>query len=151
MRNRAFQCGQTAELVSLELDGELSELEAARLEEHLGHCAACRALRAELAGLTLALRAVPLERLERPVTLPRGSGLSLRPLQVGAAAAAIAVVAGLTGVMTTLHSQGTTQPHFVPGIPGPADSINSLRTLRRARLVPPQLPFGQAAGGRLDI
>ena len=150
MNSHAFPCGQTAELVSLELDGELSELEAARLETHLGQCAACRSLKAELAGLTLALRAVPLEQLERPVTLPRRAAFSLRPLQVGAAAAAIAIVAGLTGVMGTVGSQGPAQPQFVPGTPSRADSINSLRTLRRAELVPPQLPFGQA-GGPQDV
>jgi anti-sigma factor RsiW len=151
MSTRALRCGQTRELVSLELDGELSELEAARLENHLGHCAACRQLKAELAGLTLALRAVPLEQFERAITLPRRIRFSLRPLQVGAAAAAIAVAAGLTGVLGTLRSHAPAQPHFVSGLPGPADSINSLRTLRRAGLIPtPQLPFGQA-GGRLDV
>ena len=149
MRESGLQCGRTRELVSLELDGELSELESARLQAHLEECAACRELKAELAGLTLSLRAAPLETLERPIMLPHRTGVSLRPLQVGAAAAAVAVAAGLAGVVGTVRSHAPAQPRYVTGKSVPADSIDALRALRRPELLP-QVPFGRA-GGRQNV
>lgn len=44
-------------LVQADHDGELGVAEAAELQAHLAGCAECRALRAELAGLSLRLRA----------------------------------------------------------------------------------------------
>jgi predicted anti-sigma-YlaC factor YlaD len=148
MKQMNLQCRRTRELVSLSLDGELSELDAARLETHLGECASCRQLQSELAGLTLALRTAPLERLERPITLPQRVRWSLRPLQVGAAAAAIAVAAGLAGVVGTVRSHPA-QPKFVPGTSGPADSVDAFRAIRRSELIP-QVPVGKA-GGRQKV
>lgn len=145
-----MDCGQTRELVSLELDGELSELEAARLDAHLADCAACRELSSELGGLTLAIRTTPVEQLERPVTLPRRARWSLRPLQVGAAAAAVAIAAGLAGIVGTVHSHAPAQPHFVsPGKVRFVDGNDGLRSVRRAELIP-QVPVGKA-GGRLNV
>ena len=145
MSQPVIQCKRTRELVSLELDGELSEHETARLASHLEQCAACRELEAEFARLTLALRAAPLERLERPITLPRQIRFGLRPFQVGSAVAAIAVAAGLAGVVGTMHAQAPTQPRYVQGKSGPNDTMNALRTMRRPQLTPPA-PFGRAGG-----
>jgi hypothetical protein len=140
------QCARIGELLSLELDGELSELESARLESHLVHCAHCASLKSELAGLTLALRSAPLERLARPIALPRRTRLSLRPLQIGAAAATVAVAAGLAGLSGIGRGQhAAQQPHYVPGASRTTDSIDALRTLRRSELIP-QVPFGRAGG-----
>ena len=66
MQQLNVQCRRTRELVSLALDGELSELEEARLASHLADCASCREVQADLTGLTTALRAAPLEPLARP-------------------------------------------------------------------------------------
>jgi predicted anti-sigma-YlaC factor YlaD len=147
VRQIVAQCGETRELVSLELDGELSELEAARLESHLEECGACRQLKSELAELTLALRAAPLEQLERPITLPQRVRWSLRPLQVGAAAAAIAVAAGLAGLVGTVRSHTPAQPPFAQS--RPADGVDALRAVRRAELIP-RVPVGRA-GGRQTV
>jgi predicted anti-sigma-YlaC factor YlaD len=143
-----LQCRRTRELVSLALDGELSELDAARLEAHLAGCTACRQLEVELAGLTFALRGAPLEQLSHPVSLPQRVRWSLRPLQVGAAAAAIAVAAGLAGVVGTVRSHSA-QPKFVRGTSGPADRIDILRAIRRSELTP-RPPVGRA-GGRPQV
>jgi hypothetical protein len=140
-----LQCRRTRELVSLELDGELSELESARLEAHLENCASCRELKTELGGLTLALRAAPLETLERPIALPRHSRFALRPLQVGAAAAAVAVAAGLAGVVGTVRSNAPAQPRFISGTSGPADGLDALRSVRRLELIP-KVQVGRAGG-----
>jgi predicted anti-sigma-YlaC factor YlaD len=144
MRQTNLQCRRTRELVSLELDGELSELDAARLEAHLADCASCRELKAELAGLTFALRSAPLERLDRTITLPQRVRWSLRPLQVGAVAAAVAVAAGLAGVVGTVRSHPS-QPKFVSGTSRPADGVDVLRSIRRASLTPSP-PVGRAGG-----
>jgi ferric-dicitrate binding protein FerR (iron transport regulator) len=148
MSRTNLECRSTRELVSLALDGELSELDGARLDAHLAACAACCELRAELEGLTAALRAAPLERLERPITLPQRVRWSLRPLQVGAAAAAVAVAAGLAGVVGTVRSHPA-QPKFVHGTSGPTDGVDTLRSIRRNQLIP-QVPVGQA-GGRAKV
>jgi predicted anti-sigma-YlaC factor YlaD len=148
MREMNLQCRRTRELVSLALDGELSELDAARLESHLAGCAACSELEREVSGLTLALRAAPLEELSRPISLPQRVRWSLRPLQVGAAAAAVAVTAGVAGVVGTVRSHPA-QPKYVPGTSVPADNINVLRSIRRPSMTTPP-PVGQA-GGRAKV
>jgi anti-sigma factor RsiW len=145
LRQPGLHCSRTRELVSLELDGALTQLESARLASHLQRCAACRELRAELAGLTLALRAAPLEPLERPVSMPQRVRWSIRPLQVGAVAAAVAVAAGLAGIVGSVRSNGPAQPQYLPARSGPADGLDALRTFRRSELIP-QVPVGRAGG-----
>jgi predicted anti-sigma-YlaC factor YlaD len=83
-------CLQAREDASARLDGELSELQAARLELHLRDCSECSAYAAEIAAVALHLRAAPLERPERRIVLP-----SRRRLPIQAAAAAVAVAAAL--------------------------------------------------------
>ena len=46
-----LSCDEALELISAQLDGPLSQEEAARLEEHLSACPACRALADDLAEL----------------------------------------------------------------------------------------------------
>jgi len=154
MREFAHECRSTRELVSLELDGELSELDAARLETHLAACATCRALRSELEGLTVALRVAPLEPISRPIALPQRVRVFLRPLQVGAAAAVVALVAGLAGVLGTLNSSGPAQR--VPSVES-GEGLDALRAVRRTRLlhtahrVAPQAVKVGRAGGRPPV
>lgn len=154
MREFAHDCRSTRELVSLELDDELSELEAARLDAHLGTCASCRALRSELHGLTLALRTAPFEPLGRPIALPQRVRVFLRPLQVGAAAATIALVAGLAGVLGTLRSTGPAQR--VPSVQT-GEGLDALRAVRRPQLLrsthrtTPQVVQVGRAGGRPPV
>jgi anti-sigma factor RsiW len=151
MRELAHECRAVRELVSLELDGELTELDAARLETHLAACAGCSALWTELHGLTLALRAAPLEPLSRPIALPHRVRVFLRPLQVGAAAATIALVAGLAGVLGTLRSSGPA--HRVPAAQT-GEGLDALRAVRRPQLLhavrrtTPQVVQVGRAGGR---
>jgi anti-sigma factor RsiW len=126
------ECRDTRELVSLELDGQLSELDSARLSSHLERCAACSELKFQLEHLTLALRSAPLEPLRRPIALPHRARLFLRPLQVGAAAAAIVLVAGLAGILGTLRSNAPARrvPTAETG-----EGIDALRAVRRPQLL----------------
>jgi len=103
---------------SLELDGELSEIEEASLRAHTGCCAACASFGRELAALTRELRAAPpvLYRATvgaggRPaagVRLPRRRSAAVRVLQLSAAAAAVLLAAGLGSLAGSLSSPAAT-------------------------------------------
>jgi anti-sigma factor RsiW len=83
-------CQRAREAVSVQLDGELSELGSARLSAHLRECDACTAYALEVAAIATRLRAAPLERPGVGIALParrRRAGLQI------AAAAAVAVAA----------------------------------------------------------
>jgi predicted anti-sigma-YlaC factor YlaD len=100
--------------LSLALDGELSELERARLDQHLELCAECRTFEAESSAFSQLLRHAPPEQMSVPIVLPRRRRLSAaRMMQAGAAAAAVAIVAALS----TVHGIGqressATVPNF---------------------------------------
>jgi ferric-dicitrate binding protein FerR (iron transport regulator) len=70
---RTGACERAQQWISLELDGELSQLEQAALARHLDGCASCREVSAEIGGFTRLIRAAPLLALEHPliVELPR--------------------------------------------------------------------------------
>ena len=74
---RRTACDRAALWISLELDGEISELERAALAAHLGGCAECSSARAEIAGFTRLLRDAPLE-----APLLAGAALTLLPPRV---------------------------------------------------------------------
>ena len=105
--------------VSLELDGELAELEHAILESHLEQCAACSAYRADVHAFTGELRSAALEPLERGLALPRvRSRVPLRALQAAAAAAAVAaafVVAASVGTRSEPSVRTTSGEVLFPG------------------------------------
>jgi len=87
------ECLRARESVSARLDGELSELGAARLAAHLRTCADCRGYAAELEQVTGLLRAAPLAVPEVEIALPARRRIA--SLQIAAvAAAAVAVAAG---------------------------------------------------------
>ena len=104
---RSRACDQARSLASLRLDDELSELESALLEAHLGACAACSAFMADIESATVQLRRAPLARLDHGLVLPsihrRGY---LRGLQTAAASAVAvaAVVAGFIAVTPVITS-----------------------------------------------
>ena len=87
---RNGRCERARQWASLRLDGELSELEDALLEQHLEGCSSCSAFAVRLAATTEAVRAVPLERPE--VSYPRFERPVIR-LPVGRRVAIVAVAA----------------------------------------------------------
>jgi predicted anti-sigma-YlaC factor YlaD len=93
--------------VSLALDGELSEIEQVSLRAHVGRCAACAVFEGDAGALTMELRSAPHERPAIPVALPRRRSKAVRVLQVGAAAAAVVLAAGLGSLAGSLSSGGT--------------------------------------------
>jgi predicted anti-sigma-YlaC factor YlaD len=102
-------CDRARGWVSLELDGELSELERALLRAHTARCAACREFRHDVRRATRELRMTPLVQPELVFAPPRRRLVSLRAVQVSAAAAAAVVAVGIGTVYGTLRpSTGTT-------------------------------------------
>lgn len=95
-------CQRAREAVSLQLDGELSELGAARLAAHLRDCAVCAAYAQEVTAVAVRLRTAPLEQPAAPVTLParrRRPGLQI-------AAAGAAVIAAAASSLALGHALG---------------------------------------------
>lgn len=93
-------CDRVRGQISLELDGELSQLERAMVTSHVRRCPECAAFRAGATSFTHALRTAPLEALERPIEVPllrRRAFAEVRfgAVRVAAAAAGIAVVLSL--------------------------------------------------------
>ena len=98
-RRRATRCDRWVRAISLRLDGESSELEAAALDRHLASCARCSEIAAEHAALTRLLRERAARPLERHVvvTSPQRARRQLvrRSAAVFVVAAGFAAAAGL--------------------------------------------------------
>jgi predicted anti-sigma-YlaC factor YlaD len=98
-------CAQAAQWLSLELDGELSELERAALAAHLERCAECRDARTELRAVTSLIREAPLEPPHVRVVVParRVPRRERRARRVAAAVAVGAVFASALALFVGPH------------------------------------------------
>ena len=85
-------CDRAREGASARLDGELGQLDAARLEAHLAVCAECRAFAEQIAAATAQVRETPLEAAPAEVFVARRRSF-VRPRVATAAAAAVLVAA----------------------------------------------------------
>ena len=104
------KCDRARQWASLELDGELSSFERALLDNHVADCSSCAAFRAEIAGLTTALRAAPYEPFAGVVLgrIRRRASLRLAP-----AAAAMAVAAvGFGSILASASFRGSPVGHL---------------------------------------
>jgi predicted anti-sigma-YlaC factor YlaD len=101
---RSEQCDRAHRWVSLELDGELSELGRVRLRAHADGCPDCAAYATSVAAITSRLRSEPLELPEREVVLPRRRRAMPRAAQLAAAALAIAAAVVLGALAGSLSS-----------------------------------------------
>jgi anti-sigma factor RsiW len=104
------ECSRAQAWASLELDGELSQLEQALLEAHLRRCPACAVRVSDVRAFTAAIRAEPLARPEEPVFVPATAARRSRSLALRIAiAATLAALAGGLGVLagTVSNSSGT--------------------------------------------
>ena len=88
-------CGRVREQVSLELDGELSQLEQRMLAMHVERCASCAAYAADVRDFTERMRSAPPALNPRPVVIRRRGALTAMRLQVGIAAAFALAALGL--------------------------------------------------------
>jgi anti-sigma factor RsiW len=130
-------CERGREWISLRLDGELSELAQKMLDSHLARCAACRAFEADVAATTEFLRATPLERLEQPLSLPRGRRLALSTRRVSAvAASAAAVVLGIAAFLNVPSSGSTATVSPVRVVQSNNNDLREQKLLRATVLSP---------------
>jgi hypothetical protein len=93
--------------MSLELDGELSELGRVRLRTHVDACPECSVYARGVEAVAARLRAEPLEQPRRQIQLPHRRPSFTRILQVAAAALAVGAAVGLgsfLGSLTSAHA-----------------------------------------------
>jgi anti-sigma factor RsiW len=131
--NASGRCERAREYASLALDGELSQFEHALLRAHLETCPGCRSYNGGLVATTERLRNAPLERLERPITLPSRQRVSFRSVQAGLAAALVVTAIGLGGLLSTLGSSdgvGLRPQAQLPDMSEPRE----MRDINRVRL-----------------
>jgi predicted anti-sigma-YlaC factor YlaD len=95
-------CDRIRELFSVSLDGELAELDQARLQAHLGSCAGCRSYASTAAAAARLVRMTPLEEPSFQIVVPGRRLAVARRLQAVAAVAAIAVTVGLSVAVGSL-------------------------------------------------
>ena len=130
-------CERAHAWASLELDGELSQLERALLRAHLRRCEACTASAGEMRAFTSALREAPLELPSRSLYVP-GAHTTARRRHVFAArlalAATLAVLAAGLGALAGSLGEAPDAPST------PSDSAiallpsdDELRDVRRLR------------------
>ena len=100
-------CDQIRELCSASVDGELSELDDARVQSHLAVCPGCREFAASAAQTSRLVRETPLDDLNIRIVMPSRRLAIARRLQVAAAAAAFVVTVGLTAVVTTMGTSSS--------------------------------------------
>jgi predicted anti-sigma-YlaC factor YlaD len=103
-------CDHIRELCSASVDGELSELDEARVQAHLAVCSGCRAFAATAAQSSRLVRETPLDELNIRIVMPSRRLAVARRLQVATAAAAIVVTAGLSTVVSTVGTSSSPAP-----------------------------------------
>ena len=143
IRTSRLVCDRAREAMSLALDGELSELDRARLDAHLERCPDCGAFERESSAVAQLLRQTPREEMSVPIMLPRARRLSMaRMLQASAAAAALALVAGLS----VIH--GAAQRSSAPTVPivklSPTASLGHDDELAPIRHTTPRIDYRTA-------
>lgn len=128
-------CARARFWASLRVDGELSELEGALLDAHLGRCADCREYAAGVAGATETLRNAPLVAVAPMViATPARPGRAV----AGLIAATLVVLAALVGgIVRDNVSPGTASSVGVRNVAvvSTVETPDQLRRLRRTMLL----------------
>lgn len=115
------ECVSAREAASRRLDGELSELESARLDAHLRRCSACRELTEQSAAIVAQLRHAPLETPNVAVFAPRRRRpASMSRLQAAAAVLAV-VAAGSSFALGQVVGSGSSAPAPTAAVTTPTD------------------------------
>ena len=128
-------CARARFWASLRVDGELSELEGALLDAHLGRCAGCRAFQTTAAGSAGLLRGAPLVApTPLRVDLPRSPR---RALFAAAGAAALVGASLLAGFVHGAVGPSTSSQAAVRSVAVVAsvETPDQLRRLRRTSLL----------------
>ena len=105
-------CERVRVQVSLELDGELSQLERAMLAAHVARCADCRAYRSEVHAFTRALRAAVLETAPAVTVRRYRRSTAATRFQAGVAAAMAFAVVGVATQVVQSRPDGSSISSF---------------------------------------
>jgi anti-sigma factor RsiW len=133
-------CDRMRELFSASLDGELSELDEARLRAHLAGCAGCCAYADTAEATSRLVRQTPLEELTVSIVIPGRRLAIARKFQVAAAAAAVAATVGLSVAVGSLsgpsgsHAARNASPS--PKLRFPDQELRMLQRVSQARSHP---------------
>jgi len=136
-------CARVREQVSLELDGELSQLEQRMLAAHLERCGACATYADDVRDLTERIRSAPLHTMRRPVVVRRARHLSTTRLQVGIAAAFALAALGLGTQLASSPAQEGSLARYEgrPDLSPPRSVLEReqaiLRVVKAGRGLPP--------------
>jgi anti-sigma factor RsiW len=138
-------CTRVREQVSLELDGELSQLEQRMLGAHLERCGGCAAYAADVRDVTERIRSAPHAVMRRPVVVRRHRPLTTIRLQVGIAAAFALAALGLgtqLAVSTDTQSGSLARFEGQPNLNPPRSVLEQeqaiLRVVKPGRPLPPR-------------
>jgi predicted anti-sigma-YlaC factor YlaD len=124
-------CDRIRELFSVSLDGELAELEQARVQTHMARCAGCRSYADGAAAAARLVRATPLEQPSFAVVIPGRRRAVAHRLQAVAAAAAVAATIGLSVAIGSFSGPSRTE-HQAAGSAKLRFPDQELRMLRSA-------------------
>jgi predicted anti-sigma-YlaC factor YlaD len=116
-------CIRAREAVSARLDGELNELDAHRLDQHLAGCPSCRAFAAGASAVALELRTAEPVPAPAELFVPRRRRVAA-PLAASAAALLVALATGssfLVGQLLGAHSGGGRAPATTAASPTGVD------------------------------
>jgi len=136
-------CARVREQVSLELDGELSQLEQRMLEAHLERCGACATYADDVRDVTERIRSAPLHTPRRPVVVRRKRHISTTRIQVGVAAAFALAALGLGTQLAASPTRDGTLARFdgQPDLSPPRSVLEReqaiLRVVKAGRGLPP--------------
>ena len=139
-------CARVREQVSLELDGELSQLEQRMLGTHLERCARCEAYAADVRDVTERIRTRAARRAGSARSSFAGAArLTAMRLQVGVAAAFALAALGLgTQLAMSTEPQSGSLARFEgrPNLNPPRSVLEQeqaiLRVVRPGRTLPPR-------------
>ena len=119
MSTRFGTCNDARLLISISLDGALSEFEHAMLHAHLIGCEACAEYAGDTAAFTATLREARLEPLPFPIAIPHRRKAGQRVIYVGAAVAAVIVAIGVGLSSTVLSTTGSERSSLADRAPVP--------------------------------
>jgi anti-sigma factor RsiW len=136
------RCERARQWASLRLDDELSALEVALLERHLGSCRDCREFEARTRTTALVLRDAPVEVAAHGFQVPRRR--LPRPPRYGRRTALVAAAALALGALAGSLLERPSAP--APEAPAPEFSflsrdVKQLRELPREQKLPTPAPI----------
>ena len=131
----SLMCERARRWSSLRVDDELSELESALLDAHLGGCDSCRAF---AQGTETVAAALAVARLEEPapfaLSVPRHR--RARRISQSAAVATFVMIAAIVAGVAGFSAHGSSARAVKPvAMVSALDTPNELRQLRRAGLI----------------